>query len=85
MHTAAQLERVVRAFRKTDSAGLDQQDKRKVRFFWDEDGMLVFTARLPPDEGGILLAAMRHAEHSLNAPDVPPDAPATPTGVLPMV
>jgi hypothetical protein len=72
VHTAAQLERVVRAFRKTDSAGRDHQDKRRVRFFWDEDGMLVFTARLPPDEGGILLAAIRHAEHSLDAPDEPP-------------
>jgi hypothetical protein len=71
VHTAAQLERVVRAFRKTDSAGLDQQEKRKVRFFWDEDGMLVFSARLPPDEGENLLTAMRQAEHGLGAQDAP--------------
>lgn len=72
VHTAAQLERVVRGFRKTDSAGRAEQDKRTVRFFFDEDGMLVFAARLPPDEGGILLAAIRQAEHSLYAPDRPP-------------
>lgn len=69
MHTAAQLERVVRAFRKTDSAGIRQQESRRARWFFDDDGMLVVNARLPSDEGALLLAALRQAEHSLGVPD----------------
>ena len=87
VHTAAQLERVVRSFRKTDSAGLAEQQSRKTRWFWDEDGMLIFTARLPPDEGAILLAALQMAEHSLGEPldpltcDEPGSAPSEPPRV----
>jgi len=87
VHTAAQLERVVRSFRKTDSAGLVEQQSRKTRWFWDEDGMLIFTARLPPDEGAILLAALQMAEHWLGEPlnpltcDEPGSAPSEPPRV----
>jgi hypothetical protein len=74
LHTAAQLERVVRAFRKTESAGPSRQEGRKARWFWDDDGMLVFTARLPADEGAMLVAALRMAEQSLSESPESPEA-----------
>lgn len=61
LHTAAQLERLVRGYRKADGAGLEQQRRRKARWFFDEDGMLVLTARLPADEGAVLVAALTQA------------------------
>jgi hypothetical protein len=61
LHTAAQLERLVRGYRKADGAGLDQQRRRRARWFFDEDGMLVLTARLPSDEGALLVAALAQA------------------------
>lgn len=79
VHTAAQLERVVRSFRKTDSAGPGQQQRRNARWFWDDDGMLVFTARLPADEGATLVSALRMAEHSLGEPRGGPEIPGGPT------
>ena len=64
VHTAAQLERLVRAYRKVDGTGTTQQQRRRARWFFDEDGMLVLTARLPADEGAILLAALEQADDS---------------------
>lgn len=62
IQTCSQLERTVRAFRKVDGTGLDQQRRRSARWFWDEDGMLVVTARLPADEGALVEAALRQTE-----------------------
>jgi len=59
VQTCSQLERTVRAYRRTD--GWDEQRKRRVVWRWDDDGMLVVSARLPADEGAILLAAMERA------------------------
>src|SRR6478752_3688149 len=61
VHTAAQLERVVRGYRKADHAGLDQQQRRRARWFFDDDGMLILTARLPADEGAMVVAALEQA------------------------
>ena len=58
VHTASQLERVVRGYRKADGTGRAQQQRRRARWFFDEDGMLVLTARLPADEGAVLVAAL---------------------------
>ncbi|MBM9466888.1 HNH endonuclease signature motif containing protein [Nakamurella leprariae] len=71
--TASQLERTVRGFRLADGAVLRQQAARRARWRWDEDGMLVLTARLPADEGAVLLAALEQAEHAL-LDDSPPAA-----------
>jgi Domain of unknown function (DUF222) len=65
VHTAAQLERVVRGYRRADGAGVEQQRRRRAQWFFDEDGMLVLTARLPADEGGIVVAALEQARHSV--------------------
>ena len=57
--TAAQTERAVRAWRRVDVlAGPEVERLSEVRWHWDDDGMLVLRARLSPDEGGILLAAI---------------------------
>ena len=64
VHTAAQLERLIRGYRKADGAGLEQQRFRRARWFYDEDGMLVLTARLPTDEGALLVAALHQAVQS---------------------
>ena len=71
--TASQLERTVRGYRKANGAGLSQQRKRKARVWWDEDGMLVMSARLPSDEGAVLMAALAAAESTLDAPSEPGD------------
>jgi hypothetical protein len=68
VETASQLERTVRGFRKANGAGLGQQRKRKARVWWDEDGMLVMSARLPADEGALLMAALAAAEATADAP-----------------
>jgi len=68
VHTAAQLERVVRGYRKADRAGLDQQRRRRARWFFDDDGMLILTARLPADEGAIVVAALEQARQSVLVP-----------------
>ncbi len=61
VHTAAQLERLVRGYRRAEGAARDQQRRRRARWFFDEDGMLVLTARLPADEGAVLVAALTQA------------------------
>jgi hypothetical protein len=58
VQTVSQLERTVRQFRRLDGSGLDQQRRRKASWHWDDDGMLVLTARLPSDEGALLVAAL---------------------------
>ena len=63
VHTASQLERLVRGFRRADGIGADQQRMRRARWFFDDEGMLVLTARLPADEGAIVVAALEHAQH----------------------
>ncbi|AZI57809.1 HNH endonuclease [Nakamurella antarctica] len=61
VETASQLERTVRGFRKADGAGLDQQRLRRARAYWDDDGMLVLSARLPAEEGALVMAAIEAA------------------------
>ena len=68
MHTAAQLERVVRGYRKADAPGLTSSERRRARWFFDDDGMLVLTARLPADEGAIVVAALEQARHQALVP-----------------
>ncbi len=80
VHTAAQLERLVRGYRKADGVGRGQQRRRRARWFFDEDGMLVLTARLPADEGAVLVAALTQAATHTPPADTPPaDAPPADT------
>ncbi|MGI8415694.1 MAG: DUF222 domain-containing protein [Nakamurella sp.] len=57
--TASQLERTVRGFRRADTDRLSQEQTRTVRWRTDEDGSFVLTARLPAEEGAVLLAPWR--------------------------
>lgn len=59
--TASQLERTVRGFRRADTDRLSQEQTRKVRWRTDEDGSFILTARLPAEEGAVLLAALETA------------------------
>ncbi len=57
--TASQLERVVRAWRRSDR--VDEgvvAEKRQFQHWWDDDGMLVVRMRLGPEEGADFLAAV---------------------------
>ena len=65
VHTASQLERIVRGYRKAEGSGLDQQRRRRARWFFDDDGMLVITARLTSDEGAMVVAALEQAQESV--------------------
>ena len=58
VQTVSQLERTVRQFRRIDGDGIAQQRRRRAAWHWDDDGMLVLSARLPPDEGALLVAAL---------------------------
>ena len=62
VHTASQLERVVRGYRKAEGIGLEQRRRRRARWFWDEDGMLVVSARLTSDDGAVVVAALQQAQ-----------------------
>ena len=61
VHSAAQLERVVRGYRQVDAVDRPVAVRRRARWFFDEDGMLVFSARLTADEGALLVAALEQA------------------------
>ena len=65
VHTASQLERVVRGYRKAEGIGLEQRRRRRARWFWDEDGMLVVSARLTADVGAVVVAALQQAHQEV--------------------
>ncbi len=71
VQTVSQLERTIGQFRRLDGDGLAQQRRRRASWRWDDDGMLVLSARLPPDEGALLVAALEQMR-SENMP--PPNA-----------
>lgn len=57
--TASQVERVVRAWRRSDRVDEDTVTvKRQFQHWWDDDGMLVVRMRLGPEEGAEFLAAV---------------------------
>jgi len=88
--TAAQLERMIRAARRVSAADAAAQARESfVRWRWDdEDGCLHLHAKLPPDEGALLLRALdaareRLAERRCAEDDAEIDRPADgPAGPL---
>lgn len=66
--TGAQLERVVQGLRKAKALidVNDRHDRRSLSWHWAEDGMFVVRARLSPEDGALLLAALEAVQ-----PDVP--------------
>jgi hypothetical protein len=61
--TTTQLEEIVRAYRSVTGReemrhANDRHDARFARWHWDDDGSLVLTARLSPEDGAVVLAAL---------------------------
>ncbi len=63
--TGAQLEKVVRLFRgaleASTESGQSVHERRELTYAWNDDGSLSLTARLAPDEGALVLAALNAA------------------------
>jgi hypothetical protein len=65
--TAAQLERIVRAYRgvlKLEEAK-EILDRRYLAWSWEDDGSLSFRGRIPAEEGALLLRALDAARDAL--------------------
>ncbi|WP_147258315.1 HNH endonuclease signature motif containing protein [Pseudonocardia hierapolitana] len=56
--TASHVETVVRAVRRRHIPPADHAVRRSLTWQWDEDGSLVLRARLTPDDGAALVAAI---------------------------
>jgi hypothetical protein len=61
--TAAQVEKLVRAYRSVENRvereqALASQAARELNYYHDEDGCLVIRARLPAEEGAVVLQAI---------------------------
>jgi Domain of unknown function (DUF222)/HNH endonuclease len=69
--TAAQLERTLRSYRGVLRRELSSDEQigglRHVVCEYDEDGALLLRARLPAEEGALVVAALDAARHSLHA------------------
>lgn len=68
--TASHIEEVVRRYRKVQrlaeaAEAAKVQRSREVRYRWDEDGTFVLTARLPPEQGALVLKALEAAVDAL--------------------
>lgn len=64
--SAAQVEKLVRAYRRVDRLNEREQaqashDARELNYHIDEDGSLVIHARLPAEEGAVVLQALKVA------------------------
>jgi hypothetical protein len=77
--TAAQLDRIVAGQRRVARIGQvrARHDARRVSWRWDEDGSLVGSFRLPPEQGAILLQALESASGDTPAEAFPPADPSS--------
>ena len=74
--TAAQLERIVRSYRRADrgdeiTRAQNHHDQRGLHTFYDDDGMLVVQGRLAPEAGALLMKALEATAASVH--DVDPE------------
>jgi hypothetical protein len=81
--TAAQLDRLVSAQRRVVRTAevRARHDARYLSWRWDDDGSLIGSFRLPPEQAAVLLQALEVAKESLPTvapliPDAPAEAPA---------
>jgi len=64
--TAAQLERIVRSYRRvTRDEASRSQEGRYLVWWWEEDGSLGLQARIPAEDGGLVLKALEAARGDL--------------------
>ena len=78
--TAAQLETVVRGYRRSqrDDDNLDahrQFERRSVRWWVDDEGYVRIAARLAPDDGAFFVAEMERLAEQSGEDDAAPPAP----------
>lgn len=71
--TAAQIEVMVRSYRRAcRAAELAEANvrhaRRRLDYHYDEDGSLVLRARLSPEEGAVVLAALQAAASEIESP-----------------
>ena len=70
--TAAQLERLVRAYRGVVSTQIEHanraHEERFLSWSWDDDGSVVFRGRLPAEDGALLIRALEAARDQLHVP-----------------
>lgn len=75
-----QLEQIVRTFRavtgreETRNAN-DRHENRFARWHWADDGSLIISARLSPEDGAVILAALEAGQEAVTAAE-PPRSPA---------
>jgi len=79
--TAAQLDRVVRAYRRSDDTRLDQEVNRRAQWHTSSRGSVRVTADLPSEEGALFIAALNAAVDHLNSRNDPADR-CTPADAL---
>lgn len=81
--TAAQLDRVVRGWRRVDELSVtdaaEQLERQRLQWWWDEGGMLVLHGRIAPDGGALLVAALTQIQAKN---DLIPDDPTHDRPVL---
>jgi hypothetical protein len=68
--TAAHIEEIVRRYRKVSrveeaAAAAKAHRSREVRYRWDDDGTLILNARLPAEQGALVLQALAAATEAL--------------------
>jgi hypothetical protein len=68
--TASHIETVVRHYRRTQRAeelhrDAERHRRRTFRYYWDEDGSLVIEGRLPPEQGALVVQALKAADLAL--------------------
>lgn len=68
--TASHVEEIVRRYRRVSrvedaAAAAKAQCEREVRYRWDDDGTLVLHARLPAEQGALVLKALEAAAEAL--------------------
>jgi len=69
---AAQVEKLVRAYRGVErqaerERAAKQHDVRELNYYYDDDGSLVIRARLPAEEGAVVLQALNAAMDARDA------------------
>ncbi|HEX3947075.1 MAG TPA: DUF222 domain-containing protein [Acidimicrobiales bacterium] len=82
--TASQLERIVREYRRASPdegpVALGRHQSRYVRTYTDDQGMLVVSARLSPEDGAAFLAALEAARQDVPAETSDEGVPAETSG-----
>lgn len=71
--SAGQLERFIRTMGGVEASDEQRALRHRVSVRWDDDGALVLTARLEPEAGAIVMAALDAMERSLLEEHVPVD------------